>query len=204
MDIPPEHEKELDDFCREEYFTSLLSVPGVLSVRRFRSVQAEGPRHMIVSELERPEVMEGELYRKAAVTPRGEKVASNYTARLTTVYEELLGLRHAQYEGMRTNYLSVARMDVPPEIEDEFNEWYNKEHIPLLLMAPGWMASRRFRRVKGDDPKYMTMYEVEGPSARQGQEYEKTHKTDWYQRIRPKFRNFSNVLYEQLYGLSRY
>lgn len=204
MDTPPEDERELDEFCREEHFASLLSVPGVLSVRRFRSVLGDGPRHMIVQEIERPEVMENIAYKNAALTPRGERVASHYTSRLTTTYEEIVGFRHAQYDGMKSNYLWIARMDIPPEIEDEFNEWYDTEHVPLLLTAPGWMASRRFRRIRGDDPKYMTMYEIAGPSAREGEAYERTHKTDWYRRIRPQFRNFSSALYEQLYGLSRY
>lgn len=204
IDIPTEREKEMDDFFREEYFTSLLSVAGVLSVRRCRLVQGEGPEHIVVWEVERPEVMEGEASKKAAFTPGGEKIASYYTTRSETVYEEIIGFRQARYEAMKSDYLLIAQMDIPPEMEDEFNDWYNKEHVPLLMMVPGWMAAKRFRRIQGDYPKYMTMYEIEGPWAREREEHERTHTTEWYQRIRPHFRNFSSVLYEQLYGLSRY
>ncbi|MBB6309650.1 hypothetical protein [Xanthobacter tagetidis] len=34
--------------------------------------------------------------------------------------------------------------DVPPEGEDEFDAWYDTEHIPLLMRSPDWMMVRRF------------------------------------------------------------
>ena len=34
-------------------------------------------------------------------------------------------------------YLYLVRMDVEPDKEAEFNEIYNKEHIPVLLTVPG-------------------------------------------------------------------
>lgn len=34
--------------------------------------------------------------------------------------------------------------DVPPGGEDEFDAWYDTEHIPLLMRAPDWLLVRRF------------------------------------------------------------
>jgi hypothetical protein len=159
---------------------------------------------MVFWEIERPEVTESEPYKKAAFTPRREKVVAHYTTRLRSVYEEIIGFRKAQYDEMKSRYIWVARMDVPSEIEDEFNEWYLKEHIPLLLLTPGWMGSRRFRRIEGDGPKYMTIHEIESPLVLEREERKRTHRTEWAQRIRPQFRNDSHDLYEQVYGLVRY
>jgi hypothetical protein len=46
--------------------------------------------------------------------------------------------------------------------EDEYNEWYNQEHIPALLSVPGFVSARRFR-VRGDTDghKYLAIYELE-------------------------------------------
>ena len=36
-------------------------------------------------------------------------------------------------------------MNIAPEHEAEFNEWYDKEHIPALAAVPGVLCARRFR-----------------------------------------------------------
>jgi hypothetical protein len=204
MDIPAEREGQVDDFFRRKQFASLLSIQGVLCMRRLRLVKGGWPRHMVVCEVERPEVIESEAYKEATSRLGKEMESSYYTAQPRTVYREIIGFRRAQYEQMSSKYLLVVQMDIPPEFESEFNNWYDNEHVPLLMMVPGWLASRRFSRIQGDSPMYMTMYELESPSAIDREEHEKTHTTEGYRRIRPHFMNFSSLLYEQLYGLSRY
>ena len=39
--------------------------------------------------------------------------------------------------------LLIVRTDVAPEMEEEFNRWYNEEHIPLLLRVPGVLWAKR-------------------------------------------------------------
>ena len=34
--------------------------------------------------------------------------------------------------------LIFAQLDLPPELEDEFNDWYDHEHIPERLGLPGF------------------------------------------------------------------
>ena len=36
-------------------------------------------------------------------------------------------------------------MNVAPEHENEFNEWYNIEHLPALGAVPGVLAAQRYR-----------------------------------------------------------
>ena len=50
--------------------------------------------------------------------------------------------------------------DVDPQYEDEFNRWYNEEHINRLLQVPGFLSAGRYRALKGG-PKYLAMYELE-------------------------------------------
>src|SRR5204863_6221748 len=44
--------------------------------------------------------------------------------------------------------------------EEEFNAWYNSEHLPELLGLPGVLDGARYMAVKGG-PKYLAMYELE-------------------------------------------
>src|SRR5262249_21040775 len=48
-------------------------------------------------------------------------------------------------EGLLLNAMNIA-----PEFEAEFNEWYDKEHIPALAAVPGVLCARRFRATSGN------------------------------------------------------
>ena len=50
--------------------------------------------------------------------------------------------------------------DVDPEHEEEFNRWYDGEHIQRLLSVPGFLNAGRYVALKGG-PKYLAMYELE-------------------------------------------
>ncbi len=62
---------------------------------------------------------------------------------------------------MAERILMEIRVNVAPEKEREFNEWYNQVHVPELLAVPGFITGRRFMRVSGDEIKYMALYELE-------------------------------------------
>lgn len=54
-----------------------------------------------------------------------------------------------------------------PGQEAEYNEWYNKIHIPDVLNVPGFVAAQRFTLADaqlGDGPRahrYLALYEIE-------------------------------------------
>ena len=48
-------------------------------------------------------------------------------------------------------------MNVAPEHENEFNEWYNVEHLPALGAVPGVLAARRYRG-SGAAQRYAAIY----------------------------------------------
>ena len=56
--------------------------------------------------------------------------------------------------------LLMAWTDVDPAHEDEFNRWYDEEHIGRLLAVPGFLSAGRYRALRGG-PKYLAMYELE-------------------------------------------
>jgi hypothetical protein len=61
--------------------------------------------------------------------------------------------------------------DIPVEEEDGFNDWYIREHLPERANGlPGFNRGRRYRALY-DTPRYMALYEVDGPEALQSPEY---------------------------------
>ena len=71
-----------------------------------------------------------------------------------------------------TKYLYVVRMDVEPEMEKQFNEWYNEEHVPALLKVLGVRGAYRYASLEGT-PKYIAIYELDDPTVRNSEAWKK-------------------------------
>jgi hypothetical protein len=46
----------------------------------------------------------------------------------------------------------LVYVDIDAQHEQEFNEWYNPEHLPELLAVPGILAAARYEAVRGGPP----------------------------------------------------
>jgi hypothetical protein len=64
-------------------------------------------------------------------------------------------------------YTFVVLTNPTPGKEADYNEWYNKQHIPDVLNIPGMVCAQRFRLAEGQpgaDQKthrYLALYEIE-------------------------------------------
>ena len=58
----------------------------------------------------------------------------------------------------RKGFLMVT-MEPPPAMEEEFNDWYDAEHLPDRAGMPGFESARRFVCVAGW-PRYFTFYDL--------------------------------------------
>ena len=54
-----------------------------------------------------------------------------------------------------------------PDIEDEFNRWYDEVHVPMLLKFHGISAVTRYQILEANEdyPKYLTGYQFESEEA---------------------------------------
>ena len=56
----------------------------------------------------------------------------------------------------------LVLMQPPPAFEDEFNAWYDNEHVPERIAVPGFETGLRFVCIDGA-PKYLAMYDLAKP-----------------------------------------
>lgn len=56
--------------------------------------------------------------------------------------------------------LLLVVADPPAPMEEEFNAWYDTEHVPERAIIPGFNTARRFVSV-GDGPAYMALYDLD-------------------------------------------
>jgi hypothetical protein len=67
-------------------------------------------------------------------------------------------------------WLMVVDAEVDPEVEAEWNAWYDAEHLPSILGCPHFLGARRYRGAPGGG-RYVTVYEVAGPECLESEEF---------------------------------
>jgi hypothetical protein len=84
--------------------------------------------------------------------------------------------------------LLLNAMNIAPALETEFNEWYDKEHIPALAAVPGVLCARRFRGRSGKR-RYGALYHLASPAVVESAEWKRARQSDWTSRLQPHFRD---------------
>jgi hypothetical protein len=85
---------------------------------------------------------------------------------------------------------------VKPEMEDEFNQWYDQEHILICWLFGDIWAKRGINTGKG--PKYVAVYEHENIDVQHTKTFRKTVDTEWTRKISPQLLRIEREVYELL------
>jgi hypothetical protein len=93
--------------------------------------------------------------------------------------------------------LLLVMADIDPALEDDFNRWYEEEHLAERMTIPGFINARRFTAIEGQ-PKYLALYDLESPDVLQSAPY--LHvvgagKSPWTKRMEAQFKNFRRNVY---------
>jgi hypothetical protein len=174
-DVPADKEAEFNRWYNEEHLAERLAVPGFLSAARYEAVKG-GPKHLAVYELENAAVMESEAYKKVQNNPTAWTKRTGPQAVATTFIRNIYTLIHpktvsdAVARAGMAPALQIGRMDVPREVDAEWNEWYSTIYVPNYEKVPGVIRGRRYRAVVGE-PRYMTFYEFAHPKVSESAEW---------------------------------
>jgi hypothetical protein len=97
---------------------------------------------------------------------------------------------------MAQNGFLLVLMQPPANIEEEFNAWYDSEHIPERLAVPGVLTAIRFCSVSAATPKYLAMYDLEKESVLESEAYRRVagdNSSPWTKRVTGKTRVYRSV-----------
>jgi hypothetical protein len=68
--------------------------------------------------------------------------------------------------------LLVVSVAVDQSVEDRWNDWYDREHLPEIAACPGFRSAQRFvSEAPSGERHYLTIYEIEGPAALESSEF---------------------------------
>ncbi|MCF8110055.1 MAG: hypothetical protein K9J85_01060 [Desulfobacteraceae bacterium] len=104
--------------------------------------------------------------------------------------------------GKKGNYgLLLAMLEPGEGMWEEFNDWYDTEHIPERSGVPGFLEISRFIVCEGY-PKSLALYDLESPQVLESEAYKSialSGYSPWSKRIISRSPVFVRNTYEQVY-----
>jgi hypothetical protein len=184
---------EFNDWYDLEHIPERQRVSGFGICERWVSVA--NPRHVVASyELDSLGVLQSPAYKAIAY-----ENLSMWSKRIGKIAQRLL--RHDGEQILPGGLVAPAgaggllvnAMNVDPAHDQEFNEWYDNEHIPGLAAVPGTICARRYRDTTGTH-RYLALYHLESPDVAGSAAWKKAAGTPWTERLRPHFRDHVRIL----------
>ena len=161
---------EFNDWYDNEHGPARLTVHGITAGSRFHALDDAVPPWLAYYE-----------FRQGTLdSPEYRALADNASAREKSIMSSLATLDRRVYELISDDsapggddppgesdgpagppVVLAVSLSVPPSAEADLGAWYADEHIPALLMVPGWRRIRRYRLHQGGAPTYLALSEVE-------------------------------------------
>ena len=192
--LPPSH---FHDWYHNEHGPLRLRLPFVENGYRYRASDAMNPEWLAMYDITDMQELTRETYlalRGDGIRTQREKDAMAQIAVDRKLFDLLSDRKSADYRPLDSQpdphsagavLLSVS-MSVRAEGEDDFNRWYNEEHIPMLARIPGWQRSRRYV-TSVIDPKapreYLALHEFAPVNGLGGPEHKASIDTPWRNRV---------------------
>ena len=183
-------EDEFHDWYDTEHIPARLAVPGFINAERWLGAGDAKNTALALYDLDAVDVLHSPAYLAGAGdndTPWTKRVIGRVKMLIRLEGEQLWPGDALAPVGQAEALLLVA-MNVAPEAEAEFNEWYNTEHIPQLGSVPGVLCARRYRG-NGATQRYAAVYHFADPEVRNSGAWKRAGNTPWTERMRPYFRD---------------
>lgn len=92
---------------------------------------------------------------------------------------------------MANKGILLVLMHPPPAFEEEFNAWYDTEHVPERLSVPGFLTGLRYFNADGATPRYLAIYDLEHAAVMDSSEYLRVahdRSSPWTKRVTARAR----------------
>ena len=193
FDSSPVKQDEFNDWYDTEHVPERRAIAGFINCERW--VGAESPKISIATyDLESLAILKSEAYRAIAgenLSPWSKRVIGKAKRLCRFEAEEITEAdAKAATNPVKTaaaNGLLLFAMNVAPEAENDFNAWYDEEHIPRLSAVAGCVSARRFRietAVSEGAHRYLALYRLESPEVCSSKAWEAAAVTPWTVKIR--------------------
>lgn len=205
LDVAPEYDAEFNDWYRLEHVPQLTALPGFVRTRRYFCSSAD-IRYLAWYETadETVEAAADFQHIVAHPTPWSQRMRTLYGDKRERMNFKLMcevGNTVGRTDCSDAPWMYIVHTDIPDHIVDEYNAWYDSEHLPRCAGIPGVLRARRYASTgilggTTDGPKYLTAYEMTGPDVWESPAALQARKTPWTEKMRSLFSNTRRALYQ--------
>ena len=100
------------------------------------------------------------------------------------------------------DYIYMVQMDIPAELEADFNRIYDTQHVPNIIKASGVESCTRYQLESSDVAgvaRFAAVYEIDSPEVPTSPAWVAASDAgDWATMIRPYATNRSHIIYRRL------
>jgi hypothetical protein len=149
MEPPEGWEADFHDWYNGEHIPARMEIAGFESATRYEAIEGE-PRYLACYFLDDMGALETPEYKRLKSDPgeRTERMLANVLGFTRYICDQISDTGPPAEE---PGALSVVAFEVPDSDLDEFEGWYQDEHVPLLMKVPGWLRVRRYTVRAGFD-----------------------------------------------------
>jgi hypothetical protein len=222
LDPPPGNKiNEFNHWYNTRHIPDRLKLDGFLTARRYSKIEGLPREYAITPEAEylalydltSIKVLLDKPYQnlkdKEAKMPSEsfEKQIFKLPRFARGVYEQIYAVNQDP-QLAPTQFVFAVGHNVPRNRHQEFNAWYNTEHITALLAVPGFRGVSRFKLKEHDIPPmvdkggtlstYMTIWDIEHESALESEAFRKSARSPWSNWVRSWYERKICSLYRSL------
>jgi hypothetical protein len=196
----PQYDGEFNDWYNLEHVPQVTALPGFVRTRRYFCESAD-IRYLAWYETADETVEAGPHFQGIVANP------TPWSLRMRTLYgdqRERMNFKLmcdvGETPAPDAPWMYIVHTDIPDHIVDEYNAWYDKEHLPRCVSIPGVLRARRYTAAACtagcSSPKYLTAYELTGPGVWESPAALQARKTPWTEKMRSLFSNTHRALYK--------
>ena len=183
MDPPPGERDAFESWYSDEHVPLRMGIPGFTGAVRGWAVDGE-PSHLVVYWMNELGVLATPEYRTVKEEPSEltRHMLDNVAAFTRWTCDEISDTGAAGEDG---RFLYLVLFGPPPEAQPEFDDWYEREHVPMLMENDDWLRVRRYA-VQNGEPSHVTriaLHELRSLDALSSPEREAARSTDWRARL---------------------
>ncbi len=192
-DVDPAHEDALNRWYDGRHIPQRQALPGFRNARRYELLPNArpgtiGPKYAALYDLDSVDALKAPEYlglsRPPIQTEQDREMTGYFKNNMRcvmTLVSERVNASGPSYEAAKV--LNVVGLQPHSGYEEEYNDWYEMEHLPALIQVPGVLRVRRFKGVEGP-LQYLTLWEHADASVRESEAFVKAAETPWTQRMR--------------------
>lgn len=164
-----------------------MALPGFLGAQRYKAVERDN--YLTVFELENLAALESDAYTNLRDHPNTETrwMLANVTgqSRYMGGLISEMGRKKTDGDPIDAPFVYAEFYSVPDERAKEFNDWYDDEHVPLLLKCDDWLMCRRFEIEDGEPQPWthLALHYIADLAALDSPEIEAARGTERRQRL---------------------